>query len=94
MTKKTETEEKNYWCVIKEVREKQWIDKFQQDCWVCTSFEELTPHRDTQEEADKDFKDLGFNIDRDTNIQCHDDITEKVWTRHIVQHHSTPIWEL
>ena len=82
------TEENSYWCVYKEVRKKQWIDKFKQFCWVCISFEEVTPHQDTQEEADKDFKNLGFDVNEDSYIQCHDDITEKVWTRYIVQHHS------
>ena len=42
--------------------------------------------RETQEEADKDFAELGFAIKPNVIVQCHDEIEkEKSWVRYIVQ---------
>ena len=47
--------------------------------------------RETKEEADMDFAELGFAIKPNAIVQCHDEIKkEKYWVRHIVQ--SKTIW--
>jgi hypothetical protein len=46
----------------------------------------VTPMRETQEEADKDFAELGFTLEPNVIVQCHDEIEkEKSWVRYIVQ---------
>ena len=72
------------------VQKEEWIWKFVPElnmyCWVSILNEIVTPMRETQEEADIDFAELGFSIKPNAIVQCNDEIEkEKHWVRHIVQ---------
>lgn len=74
------------WFVVKEVRKWEWVDELNMFCWVEESHEHITPDRDTEEEANQDFENLGFVFSDRAHVQCHDEIKiGKSWTRHIVQ---------
>lgn len=74
------------WFVVKEVRKWELVDELNMFCWVEESHEHITPDRDTEEEANQDFAELGFALSPTATVQCHDEIKiGKSWTRHIVQ---------
>ena len=73
------------YCVFKQIRQWQYVEGLG-NCWVTIYNEKTSPLRQTQEEADKDFAELGFKISSSATVQCHDDITKEViWVRYIVQ---------
>ena len=74
------------WFVKKEEYVWQFVKELNMYCWSKILNEIVTPIRETQEEADKDFAKLGFELKANVIVQCHDVIEkEKSWTRHIVQ---------
>ena len=79
------------WFVKKEELIWKFVPEHNMYCWVSILNEIVTPMRETQEEADIDFAELGFAIKQNAIVQCHDEIEkEKSWVRHIVQ--SKTIW--
>jgi hypothetical protein len=74
------------WFVVKEVRKWEWVDDLNMFCWVEKSHEHITPDRDTEEEANQDFAELGFTLSPTATVQCQDCIKKsELWTRYIVQ---------
>lgn len=74
------------WFVKKEIYVWQFVPEHDMYLWVRTLDEIITPLRDNQEDADKDFAELGFELKPNAIVNCHDEIEkEKSWTRHIVQ---------
>ena len=74
------------WFVKKETYVWQFVPEHKMCCWVRTLDEIITPLRDNQEDADKDFAELGFELKPNVIVNCHDEIEkEKSWTRYIVQ---------
>lgn len=72
--------------VVKVVRTWEFVEELARMSWVEKSHERITPCRDTKEEANKDFENLGFVFSDRAHVQCHDEINiGKSWTRHIVQ---------
>ena len=53
---------KRNWFVKKEEYVWQFVPEHDMYCWVIVLNEMVTPMRETQEEADKDFAELGFAI--------------------------------
>jgi hypothetical protein len=83
---KTTTIMTQNWFVKKEEYVWQFVPELNMYCWSKILNEIVTPIRETQEEADKDFVELGFALKPNVIVQCHDVIeNEKHWTRHIVQ---------
>ena len=77
---------KRNWFVKKEEYVWQFSPEHNMYCWSVVLNEMVTPMRETQEEADKDFTELGFDIKPNVIVQCHDEIVkEKSWVRYIVQ---------
>lgn len=78
---------KKGWFVVKEVRAWEWVEDLDMFCWVEKTHERITKNRETKEEADNDFTELGFNTNTKTIVQCQDEIKlNKTWIRHIVQY--------
>ena len=80
-------EEKVYF-VIREYLVWQYVEELNRHCWVTISRTKVSPNRLLIEEANKDFKRLGFGIKSGPGVivQCHDNIVpNKLWLRHIVQ---------
>ena len=76
-----------YWCVFRTESRYEYDSELKMNVWREYSHEEVTPRRESQEEADKDFAELGFKLCPNAICQCNDDIKpEKYWVRHIVQH--------
>ena len=74
------------WGIFQDVREWRYIEEFGRCLWVSVSNERITQARDTQEEANKDFENLGYIIKDGAAVQCYDNIIKgKVWERYIVQ---------
>lgn len=74
------------WSVIRESREWAFVESLGRYCWVEVLREQITTDRETQQEAEQDFTDLGFERGPGV-IGCYDEITEGVkWVRYIVQH--------
>lgn len=72
--------------VVKVVRTWQYVEELDRMSWVEKSHERITPCRDTKEEANQDFENLGFVFSDRADIKCHDTIKiGESWTRHIVQ---------
>ena len=76
---------KRIWFVKKEEREWKFVPEHNMYCWSVTLNEIVTPVRDTQEESDKDFAELGFALEPNVIVQCHDEIEKEKWVRYIVQ---------
>lgn len=82
---------KKKWFVQKEELIWKFVPEHNMYCWVSILNEIVTPMRETQEEADMDFAELGFAIKPNAIVQCQDEIRiGKSWVRHIVQ--SKTIW--
>lgn len=74
------------WFVVKDVCDWEWVDGLNTYCWVRKSHQQITPDRYTQEEANKDFVNLGFKLSTTSTLQCQDEIKiGETWTRYIVQ---------
>ena len=74
--------------VIREELVWQYVEELNKHCWVTISRKKVSPNRLEIEEANKDFKMLGFEIKSGPGVivQCHDNIVQnKYWVRHIVQ---------
>lgn len=72
--------------VVKVVCTWKYVEELGRMCWVEKSHERITPGRDTKEEANQDFENLGFVFSDRAHVQCHDEIKiGESWTRHIVQ---------
>ena len=77
---------RNVWFVVKSVRKWEWVDYLNMFCWVEESHEHITPERDTEEEANQDFAELGFALSPTATVQCQDYLKKgELWTRYIVQ---------
>ena len=73
------------WFVIKEVNIWEFVPEFSQYLWVNKERTQITPSRDDEDEANKDFAKLGFKA-KSNVVNCHDNIRPgKTWDRHIVQ---------
>lgn len=75
-----------FWCVIRETRTLRWSAEYKMKLWVLGLREYVTPCRETMEEADEDFENLGFEYDKEATVQSDDHFDGTIWTRHIVQH--------
>lgn len=74
------------WFVIQENLIWQYSSELNCCLWVTVSREQVTPSRDCQESANKDYADLGFKLQLNKVVQCNDVITPgKSWVRHIIQ---------
>lgn len=77
---------RNVWFVVKSVHKWEWMDDLNMFCWVEESHEHITPERDTEEEANRDFAELGFALSPTATVQCQDCLKKgELWTRYIVQ---------
>lgn len=77
---------KQVWFVVKEVRAWKYVEELGKMSWVEESHVRITPERDTKEDANQDFAELGFKLSDRALVQCHDEIKiGKSWTRYIVQ---------
>lgn len=78
--------QKREWFVVKQTYDWEWVEDLNMFCWVNKTHSQFTQSRATQEEATKDFTELGFVIKPNVIVQCHDEIEkEKSWVRYIVQ---------
>ena len=80
-------EEKVYF-VMREKRVWQYVEELNKHCWVTISRKKVSPNRLLIEDANKDFKMLGFEINSGPGVivQCNDNIVpNKYWVRNIVQ---------
>ena len=75
-----------FWCVIRDVCVRRWDPEFKMNLWHTESHEQVTPARETMEEADEDFVNMGFKYRKTATAQCDDHFEGATWTRHIVQH--------
>lgn len=72
--------------MVKQTYDWEWVEDLNMFCWVNKTHSQFTQSRATQEEATKDFTELGFVIKPNVIVQCHDEIEkEKSWVRYIVQ---------
>lgn len=78
-------EYKTVWFVVKITNIWTWDENLKMFVWVEKS-RKYTAKRNTEEEANKDFENLGFSINSNALVQCKDFIIhEKKWIRYIVQ---------
>lgn len=74
------------WFVKKEEYVWEFVPEHNMYCWSKIHDEIVTPIRETQEEANKDFESFGFTLEPNHIVNCHDEIEEeKSWIRYIVQ---------
>lgn len=77
---------KQVWFVVKVVCTWKYVEELDRMCWVEKSHERITPCRDTKEEANQDFAELGFRLSSTACVQCNDEIKiGEFWVRYIVQ---------
>lgn len=79
--------QKQEWFVVKQTYDWEWVEDLNMFCWVNKTHSQFTQSRATQEEATKDFTELGFKLNPSPNVvvQCQDIKKGKSWTRYIVQ---------
>lgn len=74
------------WFVVREKLVWEYCPDFNCSLWVAVSREQITPDRNDEEYANKDYSDLGFRLRNSGTVQCNDEIVPgKSWVRHIVQ---------
>lgn len=74
------------WYVFKEIRVWRYCPELDRFLWVEVFHRPITRARNSETDANADFSDLGFEIDKTGCVQCNDNIIpDRIWVRHIVQ---------
>ncbi len=90
--KKQQPEQPTYksraWFVCKEISHKVWSDKFKMKVWYLQSSDIISPIRATKEQADEDYRALGYKLSPTAYCQCNIKIQDDVMTEIRVQCHT------
>lgn len=79
------TEVKKEWFVIKEVRAWEHVQDLGLYCWVSVLHQQITPTRNSKDEANEDYLNLGFKP-HPGGLHATEEITPgKLWVSYMVQ---------
>lgn len=91
MTKKQQPEQtykSRVWFVRKEISHKIWSEEYKMKVWYLQSSDIISPIRATKEQAEEDYRTLGYKLSPTAYCQCNIKIQGDVMTEIRVQCHT------